>query len=93
MMIAEVAGLYRTPVTLHNVTGILLNVASQQLAAAIFDCPRIECTRRAASLDWGAGSPLEIRDGRMKVSHAPGLGLTLDEEWVNGHRKEGEPAW
>jgi galactonate dehydratase len=93
MMIAEMAALYRTPVTLHNVTGILLNVASQQMAAAIFDCPRIECTRRAASLDWGAGSPLEIRDGRMKVSTAPGLGIVLDDDWVNGHRKDGEPSW
>jgi hypothetical protein len=27
-------------------------------------------------------TPLEIRDGRLMLSHAPGLGITLDEETV-----------
>ncbi len=51
--IADLAALYRTPITLHNVSGLLLNAASQQLAAAVFNCPRIECTRRATSLGMG----------------------------------------
>jgi len=91
--IADLAALYRTPITLHNVSGLLLNMASQQLAASIFDCPRIECTRRATSLKWAAQNPLEIADGRMKISTAPGLGVTLDEDWLKGHRFAGEPYW
>jgi len=91
--IADLAALYRTPITLHNVSGLLLNMASQQLAASIFDCPRIECTRRATSLKWAAQNPLEIADGRMKISTAPGLGVTLDEDWLKAHRFEGEPYW
>jgi galactonate dehydratase len=92
-MIADLAALYRTPITLHNVSGLLLNMASQQLAAAIFNCPRIECTRRATANRWAAVNPLEIADGRMKISTAPGLGVTLDEDWLKGHRFAGEPYW
>src|SRR6185369_10834290 len=33
---ADVAAAYRMPITLHNVSGLLLNMASQQLAASIF---------------------------------------------------------
>jgi galactonate dehydratase len=91
--IADLAALYRTPITLHNVSGLLLNMASQQLAAAIFNCPRIECTRRATDIKWAATNPLEISGGRMKISTAPGLGVTLDEDWLKGHRFEGEPYW
>jgi len=91
--IADLAALYRTPITLHNVSGLLLNMASQQLAASIFDCPRIECTRRATSLKWAEENPLQIADGRMKISTAPGLGVTLDEDWLKGHRFAGEPYW
>jgi L-alanine-DL-glutamate epimerase-like enolase superfamily enzyme len=92
-LIADLAALYRTPITLHNVSGLLLNAASQQLAASIFDCPRIECTRRATSLQWATKNPLEIRDGKMKISAAPGLGVELDEDYLKAHRFEGEPYW
>jgi galactonate dehydratase len=91
--LADLAALYRVPITLHNVSGLLLNLASQQLGAAIFNCPRIECTRRATSLAWAADNPLEIKDGRMTVSTAPGLGVNLDEDWLRGHRWAGEPYW
>jgi len=91
--IADLAALYRIPITLHNVSGLLMNAASQQLAAAVFDCPRIECTRRAASLDWAAPNPLVIRDGRMQVSTAPGLGVELDPGFLEAHRWPGETGW
>ena len=91
--IADLAARYRTPITLHNVSGILLNAASQQLGAAIFDCPRIECTRGATRLQWASPNPLQIRDGRMKVSTAPGLGVELDQDYLLAHRWPGEPDW
>lgn len=91
--IARLAALYRTPVTLHNVSGLLLNAASQQLAAATFNCPRIECTHRATGLDWASPNPLQISNGRMKVSDAPGLGVELDPHYLAAHRWEGEPLW
>lgn len=91
--IADLAALYRTPITLHNVSGLLLNAASQQLAAAIFNCPRIECTRRATSLGWADPNPLEVSGGRMKISTRPGLGVDLDHDWLLAHRFAGEPEW
>ena len=91
--IARLAGLYRTPVTLHNVSGLLLNAASQQLAAATFNCPRIECTHRAALLEWATPNPLRIVNGRMLVSDAPGLGFELDHDWLSAHRFAGEADW
>lgn len=91
--IADLAALYRTPITLHNVSGLLMNAASQQLAASVFNCPRIECTRRADSIAWASPNPLVVRDGKMQVSMAPGLGVELDQDWISGHRFAGEPGW
>jgi galactonate dehydratase len=90
---ADLAAAYRMPITLHNVSGLLLNMASQQLAASIFDCPRIECTRRATSLRWATDNPLRISKGRMEICNAPGLGVTLDEDWLKARRFAGEPYW
>jgi galactonate dehydratase len=91
--IADLAALYRIPITLHNVSGVLLNMASQQLGAAIFNCPRIECTRRATSFKWAAHNPIRIANGKMQVSTAPGLGVELDEDFLKGHRFANEPYW
>ena len=91
--IADLAAIYRTPVTLHNVSGLLLNMASQQLAASIFNCPRIECTRRATSNRWAAENPLQIANGKMQISDAPGLGVTLDQDYLRAHRWADEPYW
>jgi len=91
--IADLAALYRTPITLHNVSGLLMNAASQQLAASVFNCPRIECTRRATSLEWATANPLKVENGRMQVSTAPGLGVELDPDFLDAHRWPGETGW
>lgn len=92
-MIAEMAARYRIPIALHNVSGLFLNMASQQLAAAVFDCPRIECSKTADKIPWAKPNPLIIRNGRMKVSTAPGLGVELDQEYLKAHMADGEPWW
>src|SRR2546430_1352220 len=46
-MIAGLAAQYRLPIACHNVSGLFLNMASQQVAAATFNCPRIEMGIRA----------------------------------------------
>src|SRR5262249_35847495 len=73
-LIADLAGLYRIPVCLHNVSGYALNLASQQFSAAIFDCPMMECRRDADRAPEAASNAPVIRAGRMKVSSLPGLG-------------------
>jgi galactonate dehydratase len=92
-MIADLAAIYRIPVCLHNVSGLALNMASQQWSAAVFNCPLMECTRRADQIRWANPNPLEIRNGHMKVSTQPGLGLNLDQEYLKAHRAPGEPWW
>jgi galactonate dehydratase len=92
-MIADAAAMYRTPIALHNVSGLLLDMASQQLAAAVFNCPRIECVRNADEIPWAKPNPLVIKDGRMKISTAPGLGVDLDQAYLKANLAEGEPWW
>ena len=92
-LIADAAAHYRTPIALHNVSGLLLALSSQQLAASVFDCPRIECQRTADEIPWASPNPLEIRAGKMKVSSRPGLGVELDSEYLKANRAEGEPWW
>ena len=90
-MIADLAARYRIPVALHNVSGLMLNMASQQLAAAIFNCPRIECAAGADRIPWATKNPIVIRNGYMKVSTEPGLGVELNQEYLKANRAEGEP--
>lgn len=92
-VIADLAALYQIPICLHNVSGYALNLASQQLSAAIFNCPMLECTRNADQAPEAASNTPIIRDGKMKVSTLPGLGIDLDHEYLEAHRAEGEPWW
>lgn len=91
--IADLASLYRIPISCHNVSGYVLNMASLQLSAAVFNCPLMECRRLAAEAPEAAGEKIVIRDGKMKVPMRPGLGLELDFDYLKANRAEGEPWW
>lgn len=91
--IADLAALYRIPISCHNVSGYVLDMASQQFSAAVFNCPLLECRRRAAEAPEATGEKLVIRDGKMKVAMRPGLGLELDFDYLKANRAEGEPWW
>ncbi|MCC6168029.1 MAG: mandelate racemase/muconate lactonizing enzyme family protein [Caldilineaceae bacterium] len=91
--LADLAALYRIPICLHNVSGLLLNLASQQFSAALFNCPMLECTRRADEIPWANPNPLQIENGYMAVSTRPGLGVELDQEYLKANRAGGEPWW
>ena len=91
--IADLAGLYRIPVCLHNVSGLMLDMASQQFSAAVHNCPMMECRREADRPKEAASNAPVIENGRMKVSTRPGLGLDLDDDYLKAARVEGEPWW
>ncbi len=91
--IADLAALYRIPISCHNVSGYVLNMASQQFSAAVFDCPMMECRRNADEAPEAVGEKLVIREGKMKVAMRPGLGLQLDFDYLRANRAEGEPWW
>jgi L-alanine-DL-glutamate epimerase-like enolase superfamily enzyme len=92
-LIADLAGTYRIPICLHNVSGYVLNLASQQFSAGIFNCPMMECRRDADRAPEATANVPVIQNGRMRVSSAPGLGIELDYGYLNGNRAEGEPEW
>jgi galactonate dehydratase len=92
-MIADLASQYRIPVCLHNVSGLALNMASQQFSAAHFNCPWLECTRTSDQAKAAASNAPVIRNGRMKISTLPGLGLDLNMGYLKSVLVPGEPWW
>ena len=91
--IAELAALYRIPICLHNVSGLGLNMASQQWSAAVFNCPLMESRGDSDRAPEALGNTPVIRDGFMDVSTQPGLGFDLNPEYMKEARDEGEPWW
>jgi len=91
--IADTASAYRMPISLHNVSGLLLNMASQQVAAAVHNCPRMECSRGSDKPKAAASNAPVIVDGKMKVSSLPGLGLDLNLDYLKANLPPGEPWW
>ena len=92
-LIADLANLYRIPICLHNVSGYVLDMASQQFSAAIPNCPMMECTRTADQTPAAASNAPKIVDGKVIISKLPGLGLDLDEDWLRGNMLPGEAWW
>jgi galactonate dehydratase len=92
-MIADLASAYRMPISLHNVSGLLLNMASQQVAAAVHNCPRMECSRGSDKPKAAASNAPVIANGKMKVSTLPGLGLDLDLDYLKANLAPGETWW
>ena len=92
-ILADMAAHYRVPICLHNVSGHVLNMASQQFSAAHFNCPWMECVRNADQTKVAASNAPVIRNGRMKVSTIPGLGLDLNEEYLKANLVPGETWW
>ena len=91
--IADLAAIYRIPVCMHNVNGLILAMASQQLSAAIFNCPLMECKRGDEQANIAASNAPVIRDCRMAVSTRPGRGLDLDCDRMKSRLAEGESWW
>ena len=73
--IADLAALYRIPISLHNVSGLILNMASQQFSAAIFNCPLMECSA-CRSISMGKPQPHRHQRRQDENLRAPGLGVS-----------------
>ncbi|MEK7406342.1 MAG: mandelate racemase/muconate lactonizing enzyme family protein [Acidobacteriota bacterium] len=94
--IADYAQLTRTPVALHNVGSLVLTYASAHFGAAIHNFYRSESalgrpTRQVE--DMAASNPPEVRNGRLTVPTAPGLGAELNPDFLRKHLAKGEPFW
>jgi galactonate dehydratase len=91
--IAQVAASYRMPVCLHNVSGLLLNLASQQFSAAVHNAPRMECARGSDKSPLARSNVPVIQNGKMRVHSAPGIGADLDDGYLKAHMAPGEVWW
>jgi L-alanine-DL-glutamate epimerase-like enolase superfamily enzyme len=91
--IAELADMHYVNLTLHNISGPIGTLAGVHLSAAIPNLLALEW--HAASIPFfdrlvkDGDGPL-IRDGRIRVPAAPGLGIELDEDVAYKYRKPGE---
>ena len=88
--IADLADLYYVPVAIHNVASPVATAAAAHVASAIPNALAVEF--HSYQLDWWGDlveEPL-VEDGRIEVSEAPGLGVTLDLDAVEAHMVDGE---
>ncbi|MEO7144577.1 MAG: mandelate racemase/muconate lactonizing enzyme family protein [Bryobacteraceae bacterium] len=91
--IADVADMHFVNLTLHNISSPIGTLAGVHLSAAIPNLLALEW--HAASVpffnDLVKGSPEPmIRNGKIRVPDAPGLGIELDEDVAYKYRKPGE---
>lgn len=91
--LADLTDMHYVNLTWHNISGPIGTMAGVHLGAAIPNLLALEW--HAASVPFfdrlvkGSEGPL-IRDGKVKVPDAPGLGIELDEDVAYQYRKPGE---
>ncbi len=94
--IADYAAITRTPVALHNVGTLVRTYASAHLSLAIQNFYRSESwLGRPGRLreQMTTGEPPAVKNGLLRVPDAPGLGLSIDEEFLRRQLAPGEPWW
>ena len=94
--IADYAAMTRIPVALHNVGSLVRTYASAHLSMAIQNFYRSESwLGRPGRLreQMTTGDPPAVRDGILRVPTGPGLGISMDHDYLRRHAAEGEPWW
>jgi L-alanine-DL-glutamate epimerase-like enolase superfamily enzyme len=92
--LADLADMHYVNIAWHNISGPLGTMAGAHLAAAIPNFLALEW--HAASVPFfdallkGDAGPM-IRQGKIRVPDAPGLGVELDLDECYKYRKPGEP--
>jgi L-alanine-DL-glutamate epimerase-like enolase superfamily enzyme len=96
--IADLADIFYIPICAHNVASPIGTMASAHCAASIRDFLGHEYNfGRLNSIDaWEKFAIYDrpfIKDGRIQLSDAPGLGIALNEDHVRANLAEGETWW
>jgi L-alanine-DL-glutamate epimerase-like enolase superfamily enzyme len=94
--IADYAALTRTPVALHNVGTLVLTFASAHFGSAIHHFYRSESAlgrpdRKVESM--AASNPPQVRNGKLQVPTAHGLGVDLNADFLKQNLAPGETWW
>jgi L-alanine-DL-glutamate epimerase-like enolase superfamily enzyme len=95
--IVDYAQLSRTPVGLHSGPCSLVRFyTSVHLAGAIDNFFKIENALgafRGYKEKMAVGQEPAVRNGVMQFPQGPGLGLTINEDWLKQHMAKGETWW
>ncbi len=94
--VADYAYAFRMPVALHNVGSLVLTYANAHFGASIQNFYRSESQlgRPTHYIEgMAAGSPPEVRKGRLTVPTTPGLGLEIDPDFLKANLAPGEQYW
>ena len=84
--IASLAEAYYIPVTPHDASGPINIMAGAHVSLTVPNFYRLEA-RRARFDFYNAflAAPLVVQDGALQVPHRPGLGLSLNLEYLRAH--------
>jgi galactonate dehydratase len=94
--IADYAYAVRMPVALHNVGSLVLTYANAHFGASIQNFYRSESQLGRPNHyieGMAAGSPPEVRKGRLTVPTTPGLGLEINPDFLKANLAPGEQYW
>ena len=94
--IADYAALSRTPVALHNVGSLVMTYANAQFAPTIQNLFMVESALahqgRYVEAMAASNGP-KVKNGEMQIPAGPGLGLSLNEDYLHRYLLPGEPFW
>jgi len=67
----------------------LMNVANLHVISSVSNNSYYEYWRPEHIHQWGVENEIKINSkGRLNLPNKPGLGLTLDEDWIDFHKLE-----
>lgn len=95
--IADYAALTRTPIALHSGPASLIRFyAAAHIFGSVQNIFKIENVLgefRGHKEKMAAENEPQIRNGLLPLPEGPGLGLTINEDWLKQHVAKGEPYW
>ncbi len=84
--IATMAEAYYVPISPHDASGPINVIAGAQVMMTVPNFYKLETMHYDLSgYDVFIDHPLDIRQGDLYISERPGLGINLDEEFLNAH--------
>jgi galactonate dehydratase len=88
--IATMAEAYYVPISPHDASGPINIMAGAQVMMTVPNFYKLETSRYDLSgYNVFIDEPLDIRRGDLYVSERPGLGVNLNEDFLNAHAVEG----
>ena len=88
--IAAMAEAYYIPVSPHNAGGPIQIIAGAQAMIGVPNFYRLEFSSWLDLHNRALETPLDIRDGTLHLTDAPGLGVELDMDYIEAHP---DPTW